>query len=530
MEHLLISFSTIGSALALSVALVPSLAPAAPPHSTNIVFVDNVRGSDANPGTFAQPKATIQEGENTAEFLYGANGIVVVGGGGPAYVERVVVSGSMKFLGNGLGIPGMNGRFHHTPAPVVDGGFEADGVESVTVSGFDITSNSGDAVLMTNVDQVVVSRNNIHDLRFADGVGASEVNVITTGTAESTASVRDNKLGNPYGLGVNFTSRDDSSIIAEFTGNEMTSTSGAGVLAESYDESGIDVTVSKNTGIEVGSSGAIVMNSWNDSELRAQVDQNKLAQFHPGIVAQSSDGSVLQLTAERNEIDQGSFGVAFVLLSQGESHQISRLERNEFMHGAAGGIFVWAFNTSQCDFLASKNKSTSDATFGGVSTFSALANEAAQVNAMLLDNHFQGEVSGMSEGALAALNFTVTGNSITVPEGSSSSGIGVFSYTGGSTTTALIGNHIQGVPLDGIFLLDDGTGNLTVTELDSNRISDVGGNGIQVNFISAASTVTGTKNNVVRNAGLNSLEVINEPVDHQIIVNGATIAPLVDAP
>lgn len=494
-----------GFAFLLSVTLASVLtagnpAPkAAPlPDKNNIVYVDNVNGDDANPGTYAEPKATIQAGENAAEELYGADGAVVVRGGGPPYEEGTIsVSTSMKFHGNGVGLK--EAKAHgNAPPPVLNGGFDAFGIESITVQGFEIMGvGPSSPVALANVGDAVIVDNYLHDF------SSYGILLITWDASVSSVYLENNRIVTTNGNSVVVTSMNDSRLTLVASSNKF---SDAIPFANGY---------------------GFTLDSVDSSEMNAALYGNEMTGLMVGIAATSNQDSLLKLVAAGNSIARPSH-TGMALQSLGDSRQEVELTRNEFDSGGMGAFYALSYENSTFDFTARANVANADSTVGGAGV-GVTAVQTSEMNATFEDNRIQGSI-GAGTGGEGVLNFTAISNEITRLEGYIGQGLGLFGGENGVINGTLSKNRIKDVGGDGILLMDNGTSTVSVTALDGNVITGADGHGIHVDFANAANSVNGTQNNVVEEAGGNSLEVVNEPVNGQIKLNGVIISPLVDTP
>ena len=122
------------------------------PLMEDIMFVDQDRGADTNPGTYERPKLTIQNGADNA---FGEKNVYVDSARG-SYNENVIVPDNVKLYASGTRIEGISGKYFGTDTPPVVLG---DGIEptftissplsihgtTATIAGFDIQSTGGGA-------------------------------------------------------------------------------------------------------------------------------------------------------------------------------------------------------------------------------------------------------------------------------------------------------------------------------------------------------------------------------------------------
>jgi hypothetical protein len=346
----------VGLALILGVTLRPGFAPAAKPATGNVVYVDNIKGNDANPGTSAEPKATIQAGENAAEALYGNEGTVVVRGGGPAYVESVTVSSSMIFAGNKV-------KGKHDPLPVVQGGFYANGIAALTVTGFDIqgglsgTPDSGSAAGISSTGSGV----------FLENVAA--------------ATITDNKVGAlvPAPTAAIWAETNQGSGAPNISGNEV---------------------AAGQTGIYLWASGS--------ATVEAQVEKNEVAgaQAGGGIVVTLLGTAQGNFTITNNTVQ---FCVGGIYLSPNESSQgVFTVNKNLVTENVMmGGIAMVGYNGSTSDFSASSNVIEGNE-IGGM--FVMAGDSGTLVNAFLSGNTITyNHGAQISARGLGTLNFVSDG-------------------------------------------------------------------------------------------------------------------------
>jgi hypothetical protein len=108
------------------------------PLLEDVMFVDNSRGADSNPGTYEAPKLTIQNGVNNA---FG-NLNVYVDKGNANYEENVVMPDNVKLYGSGTQIHGISGKYFGTDLPPVVEGESGDPTFTIgnntTLAGFEI--------------------------------------------------------------------------------------------------------------------------------------------------------------------------------------------------------------------------------------------------------------------------------------------------------------------------------------------------------------------------------------------------------
>ncbi len=149
----------------------------------NVIFVNNgpatgngiATGSAGGNGMADDPFDTIQDGTDAANAASaGAGGMaynVYTQGGGPDYMEDVVPTESTYFIGSGKLIPAFGGfHFGEGPAPVLDGGFAANGIADFAVSGYmiigglsadsaGIAGSLNDGIAMLNVAAAYIACN-----------------------------------------------------------------------------------------------------------------------------------------------------------------------------------------------------------------------------------------------------------------------------------------------------------------------------------------------------------------------------------
>jgi hypothetical protein len=506
LKNLQIRSEAIGLAFLVCLNFTPGVAPAAQPKTDktdNIVYVDNVTGDDANPGTYDAPKATIQAGEDAAEALYGNDGAVVVWGGGPAYEEGISITSSMRFHGNGLGLPnpGSPKARGNVPPPLVKGFFYATDIGSVTVRGFDVASPFIEgSVMLQNVNEAVCSDNFFYDFQ------GYSVSIPTFGTVTSSVRVENNRF------------------------NSMINSGGFCIYAQCTDSSRLTLVANKNTIEKSPWVWPITMVTRDTAEMTAQVDGNIIDGVTSGaaVWGTSEQDSVLRVEAKGNQITGGSM---VRMESSGHSHLSARVSDSDIEGSPNGSIVGYGADNSTMDLHASGNSTYSNMAAGNFGALSASAFANSKVTAVFEDNEIQGTI-GVSVSEQGVLDFTATGNVITrVPEFTGVPGIGVYGTFSAGVIHALISrNHIREATGDGIVLQEDGATVISVTDFGGNVIHGSAANGIHVDFAHPDSSVNGTKNNSVTESEGNSLEVVNEPVNGQIEVNGQTISPLVDTP
>jgi hypothetical protein len=481
----------IGLALLVAFTFTPAVAPAAPEEIQNIVYVDNVMGDDAHPGTADEPKATIQAGADAAIAQYGDDGAVVVIGGGPPYIG-VLVTNSVKFYGNAAGEHQKN-----LPPPLVAGGFFADGAPSVTVQGFEFVDGSGEIpVLLQNVGYAVVADNYVHGM-------PSHVVVIY--------------------------SSDQSVSSAHVEGNRFDTWSAVGVQVRSLNDAKVTVTMLDNriSNVASGSANAVDMESQDSSEMSVTLDGNVMEEVSNGVYAFGDHDSVIELTATNNRIRSvASAGLA--LHSAGNSMQKVQLSDNDIQSGPNGAFYALSMGDSTFDFHAASNLLRGNESMGGAGA-GVSASDTSQMTAVVEDNRIEGPF-GVGSDQEGVVNFTASKNEINGVAWFTVPGLGFYGFNNGVILGALSDNRIENAGADGIVLLDNGTSTVTVAELDGNHVKGSGGSGILVDLGNAASSVNGTQNNVVHESSGNSLEVVTEPASGQIKMNGKTISPLVDTP
>lgn len=257
----------------------------------DVVFVDNSIGSPTNPGTYEAPLDTIQGGENTANGLFGDNGKVFVQGGGPNYVENVVVDRSTAFYGSGKGVAGSNGQVfqgRNSISPVLVGSFAATGIGELLISGFDLRAKADwisdpfwTGIRATNVGKVTIIGNSISRVDAMDA--ATGISVLATGT-KSLVTIQDNFIigfstipGADTGYGIAIGSSATGSVSAKISGNYL-SGNGTGISLSVDTGSALDVTVRRNTFANHSVSGVIL------SGIGAQltIEDNLFIQEIPG--------------------------------------------------------------------------------------------------------------------------------------------------------------------------------------------------------------------------------------------------------
>lgn len=308
-----------GLAFILGATLIPGFAPGAKPAADNVVYVDNVNGDDANPGTSAEPKATIQAGENAAEELYGNEGTVVVRGGGPAYEESVTVSSSMKFYGNRLkGNPA-----HPDPFPVLQGGFYASGIDALTVTGFDIQgglsdttpdspstiSSSGSGVFIENVGAGTITGNKIGNLVPAPTAAIwAEAN---EGSSELSISENEVTAGQ---IGIYLWVSGSATMDAQVEENEVSDAqAGSGITVTLLGDSEGDFTLTKNTVMH--SVGGIYLSPNDNAKGVFTVNDNHVAGsfMMGGVSVLAYNSSTAEFSASSNVIEDNSMYGMFVM-------------------------------------------------------------------------------------------------------------------------------------------------------------------------------------------------------------------------
>ncbi len=140
----------------------------------DVTFVDGNRGDDANPGTYEDPKMTVQGG------IDGANSPVVVFplAGGVEYVENVLLTPGVDLYG-AFGVVGFDNR-RLGRMPTIDGR-NADlptihMADNTMVAGFRVWNTGGtatpDPIFLQNVrfDRVGIYGGNVTDLRLVDNI------------------------------------------------------------------------------------------------------------------------------------------------------------------------------------------------------------------------------------------------------------------------------------------------------------------------------------------------------------------------
>ena len=152
--------------------------------ATGITFVDGSSGDDGNPGTYEEPKQTVQGGVDAA------NSPVWVWASEQPYEENVVVTEGVGLYGEAFQLVGMDGRVWGGGAhPVIVGQAEAPTIEiagdNVTVSGFEVrhslpagvgldgggaASAAFDGIAGHNITNVEVSRNVMIDGSLRHGI------------------------------------------------------------------------------------------------------------------------------------------------------------------------------------------------------------------------------------------------------------------------------------------------------------------------------------------------------------------------
>lgn len=487
-----------------------------------VVFADNSIGSDANPGTYEQPKATVTNSENTAEQLFGQQGIVFVQGGGPSYAESVTVTSSMGFYGSGRGIAGLGGRVFHgrnsaTPSIL---GFNADHIGALTISGFEVTDTSGNNIGISDVGKVILVGNYIHDIAANYGFI-----IVTTGSTVSTAYVLDNIVTATGGTILQ--SLDSSQLTTYMSGNYLANISGnSSVLQVQTSGSSQQRLIAEGNVFKGAPNYGIIITTADTSRMSASLINNQMSDIATGISAETEDASVVNLHLVGNNFVNNT-NTPVSLLALDDSRQTVYIEGNVFYAGANGSFYALTGGTSKLNLVARGNAFIDRSSLGYGGT-GLSASVDSTINAVFLDNYFGGYFNGGSD-TNGILNLTAVGNTFRGTSVFGADALAINAAGSGSTTLIASSNRIINGGGNGVGLLDDGMGTVTAT-INGNTISGSVGDGIHIDFSNPASTVTGTINNSVTGSTGNSLEVVNGPVSFQIRLNGTLITPLTTTP
>jgi hypothetical protein len=279
----------------------------------SIVFVDNAIGSDANPGTYEAPAASIQHGENLGNMAFGDNAIVFVQGRPVPYTEIVTISQGVRLIGSSVGLPLRNGaRFHgrtHT-MPLVDGGFTAVNIPGlVEINGFSIRPGTDNAlfshasVFFENVSRGIIANNvfrlpglaivpslfigvntfgnNVSQMLIANNTFPSEsafggmigLQMVTSDAASLTAVIAGNTIGRSY-IGIHLFTEDNARSDFTIVGNTITNAAFPGLDIDAVGNAVTNITLSGNT---------FTFNS----------ELNSLVDLFPQIGAEASNSAVI---------------------------------------------------------------------------------------------------------------------------------------------------------------------------------------------------------------------------------------------
>lgn len=218
---------------------------------TDITFVDGDSGNDTNPGTFEQPKLTVQGGVDEPRSMVFVHEIDA------QYEENVVLTDNVVLRGAGVPIVAMGGMmFGSGIHPIVDGGGNGPVIEmanNTSVTGFQI-QNSPPTMVAT---QAQIQQAIIGTFVNLPNLGSTLVdNVGILGNNVTGLTINDNIIvGNDYGVLID--RLGDLQVSA--ARNNLISNNSSGALINGIGNSGtFDVELEENvathnfgTGIEV---------------------------------------------------------------------------------------------------------------------------------------------------------------------------------------------------------------------------------------------------------------------------------------
>ncbi|WP_170157267.1 inverse autotransporter beta domain-containing protein [Roseimicrobium gellanilyticum] len=262
-------------------------------------------------GTAEKPFDTISEGANLAGSNANLHGkawtVYTQGGTGFDYEDAVELSGSTKFVSSFNTLTGVGGRTFggNTERPVLYGGFYAQDIPFVQVTGYDIREGlDGAGIIARNVQDLVVTQNHFS----AYGAG---VYIETECDIDATASIRENSF---------------------FTGEH-------GVKVETYGRSNLTLLVDNNdfafeSPLLRKASGAmqvIMLDTYDRSTLTSVISGNNFSGFiHTAVEANSYDRSTQDLTIVDNVLD-GYFFNGFRVTSYCRSTLDTNIEGNTLL-------------------------------------------------------------------------------------------------------------------------------------------------------------------------------------------------------
>ena len=214
----------------------------------DIIFVNNgpavgngiQAGSDATGnGTAEKPVATVQTGANIAGANNTSTGrvwnVYTQGGGATStYAESVKVKGSTNFVSSFTAIAGQGGKVFggNTARPLVQGGFLAQNIPSVVITGYEINTGlstnvlsahggiaNGQGIFFENVTNGLIKNNSIHNVS-ANGIYAE-----TNGTLPTTLDATGNTISNNGNHGMVAASFDNANATFNVSNNTFSGNS-----------------------------------------------------------------------------------------------------------------------------------------------------------------------------------------------------------------------------------------------------------------------------------------------------------------
>lgn len=369
--------------------------------AADLIFVDASRGALAAPGTWENPRNTIQGGANLAVANLGSTGRIwtvwTQGGVGP-YDEDVTVTDSVRFTSNAIPIPAKGGYVFggNLPGPVVDGGFlfgtlpasaASPIINVASIQGYEITGGHSGAALaaatFVNVRSVNFSRNRV-DTVTGNGVqitqrgnasgsgtltrngifntGGDAVNIDLADEASGSYTLSDSGYENPGGNVLRIAAADQSTYGVTFTASSASGLPGAAVFLDAagdsngtltvrnstLNEGGVDASLSGNAQASLAVSGMRIQNdpdsafslsADDSSSLTTRVRNNVIRNNQTAFSLEVSGAAVSDTVFSSNTIaDSSSHAVS--TRYEGNGSQELVVSGNEISSSGGDGIRV----------------------------------------------------------------------------------------------------------------------------------------------------------------------------------------------
>lgn len=480
---------------------VVSSAPGQLVLADDVVFVNNGEainsiqaGSAEGTGSAEQPLDTIQAGSTLAQTNSNSTGrvwSVYTQGTVPGYSGDVIAqTGSVKFIGSGSPIAGLGGTsFGSGPAPVINGGFFASGIETFGVSGYTIVGglsgpiNPGILILGTNpVLNATLDNNTITG-------GIAGIAAISLPGSTINLNVSNNNISGYVGVAAVSIGDGLDEVFGEGFGEIISGIFGPG-FGEDFGEftlsgsgSAINLNVSNNyiSGL-IGMAAASIGES---STINMNASHNTITGEFGGILA-------LSVGTGLEEIFGGIFGEGEGFgegwgegLGEGLSPTatINLTVADNVISGGYFGLAAATIGGGATTNLIASNNTISD-TYLGIGA--ASVGPGTTTNMIVSNNTITDAYLGIAAASIgpdAYLTLTATDNVIQQVE----SGILLLAIYDSALGATLNGNSILGVSLDGITAMDDGGSILSINGSVNNTVTGFGGSALN-----SSGTATGT--------------------------------------